>query len=131
MSSGALHGWKAGEFVADFAPGQIVLVDWRDALPKKANKLRPAIVVEDGELFAPAYPNVILVPLSDESDFRIADLALLIEPTAENGCTKRCYALSHCVTTNSMSRITPTRSRILPEQLDIIRRQIALAIGVE
>jgi len=117
--------------LAGFAPGQIVLVDWRDALPKEPNKLRPAIVVEDGELFAPSYPNVILVPLSDDSDFVVGDLALLIEPTPENGCTKRCYALSHCVTTNSMSRITPTRSSILPEQLVAIRRQIALAIGFE
>lgn len=117
--------------MADFAPGQIVLVDWRDALPKEPNKLRPAIVVEDGELFGPAYPNVILVPLSDDGDFVMPDLALLIEPTPENGCTKRCFALSHCVTTNSMSRITPTRSCILPEQLDAIRRQIAVAIGVE
>jgi mRNA interferase MazF len=117
--------------VAGFAPGQIVLVEWRGALPKEPNKLRPAIVVEDGELFAPSYPNVILVPISDNSDFVLAELALLIEPTPENGCTKRCYALSHCVTTNSMSRITPTRSQILPEQLETIRRQIALAIGVE
>jgi mRNA interferase MazF len=117
--------------LADFAPGQIVLVDWRDALPKEPNKLRPAIVVEDGELFAPSYPNVILVPLSEDQEFVVSDLALLIEPTSENGCTKRCYALSHCVTTNSMSRVTPTRSRILPEQLQIIRRQIALAIGLE
>ena len=117
--------------MAGFAPGQIVLADWRDALPKEPNKLRPAIVVEDGELFGPSYPNVILVPLSDDSDFAMADLSLLIEPTPENGCTKRCYALSHCVTTNSMSRVTPTRSRISPEQLDVIRRQIALAIGVE
>ena len=117
--------------MAVFAPGQIVLVDWRDALPTEPNKLRPAIVVEDTELFVPSYPNVILVPISDDSDFVVAELALVIEPTTENGCTKRCYALSHCVTTNSMSRITPTRSRILPEQLDTIRRQIAIAIGVE
>ena len=117
--------------MAGFAPGQIVLVDWRDALPKEPNKLRPAIVVEDGELFAPSYPNVILVPLSDDSDFAMTDLSLVIEPSPENGCPKRCYALSHCVTTNAMGRVTPTRSNILPEQLEIIRRQIALAIGVE
>jgi mRNA interferase MazF len=117
--------------LADFAPGQIVLVDWRDALPKEPNKLHPAIVVEDGELFAPSYPNVILVPLADDREFVVTDLAVLIEPMPENGCTKRCYALSHCVTTNSMGRVTPTRSRILPEELAIIRRQIALAIGLE
>ena len=113
------------------APGQIVLADWRDAPPKEPNKLRPAIVVEDGELFAPAYPNVVLVPLSDDGDFAVADLALAIDPTPENGCTKRCYALSHCVTTNSKQRVRATQSRILPEQLGIIRRQIAVAIGAE
>jgi hypothetical protein len=35
--------------------GQIVVVDWRgDALPKEPNKRRPAVVVEDAGLFAPA-----------------------------------------------------------------------------
>ena len=29
-----------------FAAGDIVLADWRDALPKEPNKRRPAIVVE-------------------------------------------------------------------------------------
>ena len=111
-------------------PGQIVLADWRDALPKEPNKLRPAIVVEDGELFAPSYPNVILVPLSEDRAFAIADLTVPIDPTPENGCSKRCYALSHCVTTNSKQRVTPTQSRIRVEQLDAIRRQIALSIGV-
>ena len=114
-----------------FEPGQIVLADWRDALPKEPNKLRPAIVVEDTELFGPSYPNVILVPLADEGELVIADLALTIEPTPENGCTKRCYALSHCVTTNSKRRVRATRSRILPDQLAVIRRQIALVIGAE
>ena len=111
--------------------GQIVLTDWRDALPREPNKLRPAIVVEDSGLFAPSYPNVILVPLADEGELVVPDLALPIEPTPENGCTKRCYALAHCITTNSKRRIRPTGSRILPEQLSAIRRQIALAIGVE
>jgi hypothetical protein len=48
--------------LAGFSGGQIVIADWRDALPKEPNKLRPAVVVEDETLFDPAYPNVILVP---------------------------------------------------------------------
>lgn len=114
-----------------FEPGQVVLVDWRDALPKEPNKFRPAIVVEDVELFGASYPNGILVPLTDENELVIEELALMIEPTVENGCSKRSYALSHCVTTNSKQQVRPTTSRILPEQLAIIRRQIALAIGLE
>jgi mRNA interferase MazF len=117
--------------VASFAPGQIVLADWRDALPKEPNKLRPAIVVEDSDIFDLNYPNVILVPLSENRLMVAPDLSVAIEPTPENGCTKRCYALSPSVAATSARRVTPTGSRILPGQLAEIRRQIALAIGVE
>jgi len=48
--------------LAGFLGGRIVIADWRDALPREPNKLRPAVVVEDETLFDPAYPNVILVP---------------------------------------------------------------------
>jgi len=117
--------------LAGFTPGQIVVVDWRDALPREPNKLRPAIVVEDGELFGPSYPNVILVPISEDRESAPLGLSLVIEPTPENGCTKRSYALSAYVATTSKQRIRQTQSRILPEQLDIIRRQVALAIGLD
>jgi mRNA interferase MazF len=110
--------------------GQIVLADWRDALPKEPNKLRPAIVVEDDRLFPDGYQNVILVPLSEDGDLAPPDLSLVINPTAENGCTKRCYALSHCIAATSLERLTPTSSRITPDQLQTIRRQIAIAIGL-
>jgi hypothetical protein len=43
--------------------GQIVVADWRrDAISKEPNKRRPADVVEEVGLFAPADPNAILVP---------------------------------------------------------------------
>ena len=117
--------------MAGFDPGQIVIADWRDALPKEPNKLRPAIVVEDPELFGPAYPNVILVPLTEDRRLAMPDLSLAIDPTPDNGCTKRCFAISHFVTATSKSRVTTTASRILPEQLRAIRHQIALAVGLE
>jgi mRNA interferase MazF len=117
--------------VATFAAGQIVLVDWRDVLPKEPNKLRPAIVVEDEQGFADDYPNVILVPLSGDRLAAPPEFALPIDPTPENGCVARCYALSCSVTTASMRRVRTTGSRILPAQLDAIRHQIAVAIGLE
>jgi mRNA interferase MazF len=117
--------------LAGFAPGQIVLVNWRDALPNEPNKLRPAIVVEDSALFGSSYPNMILVPMSGDRESAPVGLSLTIDPTSENGCTKRCYALSAYVATTSKRRITETQSRILPEQLHTIRHQIALAIGLE
>jgi mRNA interferase MazF len=111
--------------------GQIVLVDWRDALPKEPNKRRPAIVVEDRGLFDDTYPNLILVPLAEDAHLAIADLSVAILPTPENGCTKRCYALAHHVTTASKQRITPTSSRITQAQLAEIRRLIGISLGIE
>ena len=93
--------------------------------------MRPAVVVEDETLFDPAYPNVILVPLTEDRRLAIPDLSVAIDPTPENGCSKRCYALSHCVATTSAKRIRPTPSRITADELSAIRRQIALAIGLE
>jgi len=117
--------------LASFIAGQIVLADWRDALPKEPNKRRPAIVVEDTGLFGPNYPNVLLVPLADDPDLAVPGVSLAIEPTPENGCTKRCYALSHSITATSVRRLVTTGSRISADQLAEIRQQIGFAIGLE
>lgn len=60
-----------------------------------------------------------------------ADLSVVIDPTPENRCTKRCYALSPSVTATSVRRVRPTDARILLEQVSEIRKQIAFAIGLE
>jgi mRNA interferase MazF len=117
--------------LADLIPGQIVIVDWRDALPKEPNKLRPAIVIEDTDLFGPDYPNVILVPLSQDQKLAIRAFSLGIDPTASNGCPNRCYALSNYVAATSKQRLRATESHITVEQLELIREQIALAIGLD
>ncbi len=117
--------------MAAFTAGQIVIVLCRDALPKEPNKLRAAIVVEDERLFDAAYPNVILAPLTEDARLAIPDLSVVIEPTPQNGCTKRCYALSHCVSATSAAGVRPTASSVTRDQLLAIRRQIALAIGVD
>jgi hypothetical protein len=66
-------------------------------------------------------------------DPRVApsELTLTIEPTPENGCKTRSYALSCYLATTSVRRIQATPSRILPEQLTEIRRQIAVSVGLE
>ena len=116
--------------MGEFAPGQIVFVDWRDALPREANKFRPAVVVEDADLFVTDHPNVVLVPLSGDAKVVMPDLSVTVEPTPENGCTARCYALANHVTTASKRRIRPTSSRITAEQLQTIRERIAITIGL-
>jgi mRNA interferase MazF len=111
-----------------YKAGRIVVADWRDALPREANKLRPAIVVED-DLFQDEYPNVVLVPMSGDTVDVIEDLSVTIDPSPENGCTKVCYALAFLVTATSVARVRATPSRITDEQLAEIRRKIVIAIG--
>ena len=110
--------------------GQIVVADWRgDALPKEANKRRPAIVVDDNELFDSNFDTVLLVPMTDLATVVIEDLAVLITPTAENGCSKSCWAIPYLVTATSKRRVIPTPSRVTSVQLEQIRQNIATAIG--
>ncbi len=116
--------------MADYKAGQIVIADWRGALRGAANKLRPAVVVQDDALFDPTYPNIILVPLTEDDSLAIPDLAVMIEPTPENGCAKRCYAVAPFVTATSVARLRPTQSAITPGQLAQIRLQVAYAIGI-
>jgi mRNA interferase MazF len=86
--------------------GQIVQTDWRgDALLKEPNKRRPAVVVEDDRVFAPSYPNAILVPLTEDAALAIPDLSVAIAPTVENDCGRACWAVSHLVTTTSKARL--------------------------
>jgi len=118
--------------VAGFRAGEIVLADWRgDALPKEPNKRRPAVVVEDEELFVADYQNVILVPLSDDEKLVILDLAVEIAPTAENGCANICWAAGHLVAATSKKRVTGTGSRVTVEELAAIRRVVGLAVGID
>ncbi len=106
--------------------------DWcGEALLKEPNKLRSAVVVEDDGAFAPGYPNAILVPLTYDAALVIPDLSVAIASAAENGCAKPCWAASHLVATTSMHRLTTTPSRVTGEQLAAIRRQAALAVGIE
>lgn len=93
-------------------------------------RLRPAIVVEDGDLFDPEYPNVTVVPLTNDVRLAIPGLSVTIDPTPANGCRQPCFALAPSVTSVSVKRVSGTQSRVLPEQLDAIRRRIAEAIGL-
>jgi mRNA interferase MazF len=68
--------------------GQIVTVDWRkdpddpalDPQPPEPNKLRPAVVVQDTELFDPAYPTVLVVPMTGDPAPAIPDLTVVLSP---------------------------------------------------
>lgn len=112
--------------------GAIVLVDWRaGAMPNEPTKIRPAVVVEDQELFDDAYPNTIVVPLTRDEHLAIPAFAERIEPSPENGAATTSWALAQHVTTVSLRRLQVTRSRIEPEQLTSLRRRIGRAIGSE
>ncbi len=117
--------------MARIAAGFIVIADWRGgALPKEPNRLRPAVVIEDHDLFDPSYPNLIVVPLTSDAGLAIPGLSVIIEPTPENGCAARCYALAPSVTSVSASRVRATEYFIQTDQLAELRRRVAEAIGL-
>lgn len=112
------------------AAGTIVIVDWRGgALPAEPGRLRPAVVVEDNELFPDEYPNTLVVPLTRDEGLAHPSFAELIEPTAENGAEVTCWALAHHVSSVSLRRIDGTASRVTAEQVSSIRRRITVALG--
>lgn len=113
------------------AAGQVVIVDWRDALPREPNKRRPAIVVEDSNIFDETYSNTIVVPLTRDTGLFAPGLAVTLAPTPTNRLVERCHALCHHLASVSKLRITPTEGRIAPQELADIRRAIALAIGLD
>ncbi len=107
-----------------------MLVDWRrGALPGEPGRLRPAVVVEDDELFPDDYPNVVVVPLTRDEGLAHRSFAVRIDPTPENGADSTSWALTHHVSSVSGRRVTSTPSAVTVEQLDAIRSRIALAVG--
>lgn len=111
-------------------PGQIVLVDWRDAIPDSGepNKRQPGIVIGSPRFFDASLPFEIVVPLSGESALAIDEASTSIEPTPQNGCTKRSYVLAWKVQTVPHSQITETTSRITDAQVGAICAQIRACI---
>ena len=111
-------------------PGDIVMVDWRDALPGSGepNKRRLAVVVGSPRFFGTGLPFEIVVPLTGESALAIAGAATVIEPTDDNGCAKRSYALSWNVQSVPHARLTATPSRITRAELTDIRDQISTCV---
>ncbi len=110
--------------------GSIVVVDWRGgAQPKVPGRLRPAVIVEDHELFPDSYPYTLVVPMTRDEGLAHRSFAERIEPTNENGAETTCWALAHHVTSVSLRRVSPTVSRITADQLTSIRRRITVAVG--
>ncbi len=113
------------------AAGSILVVDWGGGgLPQEPSRLRPAVVVEDHELFPDEYPNTLVVPLTRDEGIAHRSFAERIEPTTDNGVDTTCWALAHHVTSVSLRRVNPTASRITTDQLASIRRRITVALGV-
>ena len=69
-------------------------MNFRDALPNEPGKRnRPCVVVENPKVFGD-YANVIVVPLTHDRAASFSLVMTTIDPTPENGCDGRCYAVS-------------------------------------
>ena len=112
--------------------GSVFDCDWReDVLPKEPNKVgRPAIVVEDSDLFPSDFPNVVVVACTKYLDFAIPSLSVRIEPDTANGLVAVSYAVAHQVTVVSKRRLGKMRGTVTPEVLDAIRGAIAESLGI-
>jgi mRNA-degrading endonuclease toxin of MazEF toxin-antitoxin module len=116
--------------VSRHAAGSVVVVDWRTGgLPQEPNRLRPAVVVEDHEIFPDDYPNMLVVPLTRDEGLAHRSFSERIDPTPGNGVETTCWALAHHVSSVSLRRVSGTPSRVTAAQLAAIRGRIALAIG--
>ncbi|WP_343710347.1 type II toxin-antitoxin system PemK/MazF family toxin [Mycobacterium sp.] len=114
-----------------YTAGSIVVVDWRGgALGHEPSRLRPAVVVEDDELFPEEYPDTLVVPLTRDEGLAHRSFAERIDPDDDNGAETTCWALAHHVTSVALHRVNPTSSRITPDQLSSIRRRVTVAVGV-
>ncbi len=108
-----------------------MLVDWRvGAVPREPTKIRPAVVVEDHELFPDAYPNTLVVPLTHDASLAYPAFAEPIEPTPLGDADVVSWALAHHVTSVSLLRVQTTGSKITSQQLARLRSRIALALGL-
>lgn len=113
------------------AAGSIVLVDWRSgALPREPTRIRPAVVVEDHDLFPDDYPNTIVVPLTRDEGLAYPSFAERIDPTPDNGGIATSWALAHHLTSVSLRRVQSTNGHITDAQLHALRQRIAFALGL-
>ncbi len=112
-------------------PGEIVTVNWRDALlgSGEPNKQRPGVIVGSPRFFGSVLPFEIVVPLTGEAELAIAGASVSISPTPENGCTKPSFALAWNVQCVPHTRLTVTRSRITAAELASIRTQVASCVA--
>ena len=115
--------------------GQIVLVDWpqdpehpeQAALPPDPNKLRPAGVVQDTELFDPSYPTVLVVPMTGDRLLALPELTVVLTPNPINGCRKVSYLLPQHITCIAKTRIQQaTASWITADELVRLRELVVL-----
>jgi mRNA-degrading endonuclease toxin of MazEF toxin-antitoxin module len=111
--------------------GQIVAVNWRDAIVGswEPNKRRPGIIVSSEQFFASELPFEIVVPLTGGLRLALPWASTLIKPTAQNRCTKPCYALAWNVQSVPHARITETPSHITDDELRQIRAQIVSCLS--
>lgn len=112
------------------SPGDIVIVDWRDALhATEPNKRRPGIVVSSPSYFGSGLLFEIVVPLTGQKDLAVSGASSFIAPSTHNGCTKPCYALSWSVQSVAHARLTETGSYVSADDLREIRTQIARCVA--
>lgn len=86
--------------------------------------------MQDCELFDPAYPTVLVVPMTGDPSLAIADLTVVLQPNSTNGCRKVSYLLPQNLTCVAKTRITDaTECCVTTTELQQLRQLVVLVIG--
>jgi hypothetical protein len=90
----------------------------------------PASSSKTAALFAPEFPNIVIVPCTTALTFEVLDLCVQIEPDESNGFDRVDCAIAHDVTTASKARIVKeTDYRVSTVHLAQIRAPIGETLG--
>ena len=112
--------------------GQILWLDFRrDAVPKEANKLRPAIVVEGSNYFDARFPNLVVVPCTTRLTYEVPALCVRIDPSESNGFDRLNWAVAHALMSVSKRRVVEvTENRVSDQLLAAIRKCLLVTLGM-
>ena len=102
--------------------GDVILA----ALPRALGKPRPAVVLQETDVF-PAINSLTVLPLSTYASG--LEIRVIIDPTRENGLGRRSETMIDKVMTVEAARIGPVIGQLSPADLRRVDRALATFLG--
>lgn len=103
--------------------GDVILA----ALPREFGRPRPAVVLQETDVFPPV-TSLTVAPLSTHASG--LDIRIVIDPSPANGLRRRSEAMIDKLTTVERERVGPVVGRIAPSDMTQIERALATFLGL-